>query len=99
MGYYFLKGIVSSFLPSVTLNRTEVRRPQFRLTRLSHNGIRIPALLRNQSTRGRKLFFFAKHIGPDDQWQIPGGASGQIPMRMVYRKKISPNFYAAGFTF
>lgn len=99
LGYYFVKGIISSFLPSVTLNRTEVRRPRFRLTRLSHSGIRVPALLRNESSKGSKLFFFAKHVDTDGQWQILGGETGQGPMRMVYLKKILPNFYAAGFTF
>jgi hypothetical protein len=97
MGYYFLKGIISCFLPTITLKRKEVRHPKLRLKRIYLNGTCIPALLRNRSADGRKLFFFAKHIDPNGQWEILEGRSGQIPMRKVYLKKIISNFYMAGF--
>lgn len=97
MGYFFLKGIISCFLPTITLKRKEVRHPWLRLTRIYLDGVCIPALLRNQSVNGRKLLFFAKHIDPNGQWQILEGESEQIPMRKIYLKKIIPNFYMAGF--
>ncbi|MGA1869818.1 MAG: glycosyl hydrolase family 8 [bacterium] len=97
MGYFFFRGIISCFLPTMALKRKEIRHPQLRLKRLYINGTWIPALMRNRSADGRKLFFFTTQIDPSSQWQIREGRSGKVPMRSIYLKKIIPNFYVAGF--
>jgi cellulose synthase (UDP-forming) len=97
MGYYFLKGIIGCFLPTVTLKRSEIRHNRFQVTRVYSKGESIPAILRNSSENGAKLIVFAKKINQGGEWQIHNSDGRLISVQNVYINKIFPFILQAGF--
>ncbi|MCK4987543.1 MAG: PilZ domain-containing protein, partial [Desulfobacterales bacterium] len=97
MGYYFLKGIIGCFLPTVTLKRSEIRHSRFQFTRVHLEGESMPAILRNSSENGAKLIVFGKDINQDGEWKIHNSDGRPISLQNVYINKIFPFIFQAGF--
>ena len=97
MGFYFFKGIIGCFLPTVTLKRSEIRHNRFQVTRVYLRGGSMPAILRNSSENGAKLIVFAKKINQDGEWKIHNGDGPLICVENIYINKIFPLIFQAGF--